>query len=223
MTIGNIPAGSKYTVEESEKYGYMLKTTSGNTTGTIVSNSETHVIFTNQKISTDVNILKKEENGEGLSGAIFQLRTVKKTEGSNDVEELASVEIGGIHDFSKTIAGEEREFKSAFETTDETHTLTNLLDGTYRLYEVYVPDGYVNTVPYIEFVVANGTVNCPMAASEEKVDFDDTGTISLITITNNPGVALPSTGGPGTRLFTILGSILILGAGVLLWRRRRLI
>ena len=34
---------------------------------------------------------------------------------------------------------------------------------------------------------------------------------------------LPSTGGPGTRLFSILGSILILGAGVLLWRRRRTI
>ncbi len=42
-------------------------------------------------------------------------------------------------------------------------------------------------------------------------------------ITNNPGVELPSTGGPGTRLYTILGTILILGAGVLLWRRRRLI
>ena len=37
------------------------------------------------------------------------------------------------------------------------------------------------------------------------------------------GYELPSTGGPGTRLFTILGCILILGAGVLLWRRRRLI
>ena len=43
------------------------------------------------------------------------------------------------------------------------------------------------------------------------------------TIGNTPGAALPNTGGPGTRLFTILGSILILGAGVLLWRRRRLI
>ena len=43
------------------------------------------------------------------------------------------------------------------------------------------------------------------------------------TVENEPGAALPSTGGPGTRLFTILGSILILGAGVLLWRRRRLI
>ena len=37
------------------------------------------------------------------------------------------------------------------------------------------------------------------------------------------GYVLPSTGGPGTRLFTVLGSILILGAGVLLWRRRRTI
>ena len=44
-------------------------------------------------------------------------------------------------------------------------------------------------------------------------------------IINTPegGYELPQTGGPGTRLFTILGSILILGAGVLLWRRRRLI
>ena len=31
------------------------------------------------------------------------------------------------------------------------------------------------------------------------------------------------TGGPGTRLFTILGSVLILGAGALLWRRRKTI
>ena len=46
-----------------------------------------------------------------------------------------------------------------------------------------------------------------------------------LTINNTTiySVALPSTGGPGTRLYTILGSILILGAGVLLWRRRRLI
>ena len=44
-------------------------------------------------------------------------------------------------------------------------------------------------------------------------------------IINRPVEAyeLPSQGGPGTRLFTILGSILILGAGVLMWRRRRTI
>ena len=178
------------------------------------------MIFTNQKISTDVNILKNKETGEGLTGAIFQLRTVKKTEGSS-VEELASVEIGGIDNFSREIDGEEREFVSAFETTGETQALTNLPDGTYRLYEVYVPDGYINTLPYIEFDVANGVAACSMADSEEKIDFDSTGTISLITITNTPGAALPHTGGPGTGIFTILGSILVMGAVMLLWRRRK--
>ena len=42
-------------------------------------------------------------------------------------------------------------------------------------------------------------------------------------ILNNAGYELPSTGGPGTTTIYLLGSILILGAGVLLWRRRRTI
>jgi LPXTG-motif cell wall-anchored protein len=40
---------------------------------------------------------------------------------------------------------------------------------------------------------------------------------------NVPGAALPHTGGSGTMLLYILGSIMVLGAGALLWRRRRLI
>ena len=46
---------------------------------------------------------------------------------------------------------------------------------------------------------------------------------AAVTFGNTLGAALPHTGGPGTRLFTILGSILIAGAGLLLWRRRRII
>ena len=44
-----------------------------------------------------------------------------------------------------------------------------------------------------------------------------------LMVMNSAGVELPSTGGPGTRLFTILGSILVMFAGVLLVRRRRCI
>ena len=71
-----------------------------------------------------------------------------------------------------------------------------------------------------------------MGASGElvvKLENDAGGLVRMIdgeltfVIGNTPGPALPSAGGPGTRAFTILGSILILGAGVLLWRRRRLI
>jgi LPXTG-motif cell wall-anchored protein len=42
-------------------------------------------------------------------------------------------------------------------------------------------------------------------------------------IENKPGASLPHTGGHGTRIFTILGAILIAGAGLLLLRRRRAI
>lgn len=38
-------------------------------------------------------------------------------------------------------------------------------------------------------------------------------------IINNAGYELPSTGGPGTWAFAALGSVLILVAGALLWRR----
>ena len=44
-----------------------------------------------------------------------------------------------------------------------------------------------------------------------------------LKVANTAGVELPSTGGPGTWLFTLFGSILTAGAGWLLWRKRRLI
>ena len=41
----------------------------------------------------------------------------------------------------------------------------------------------------------------------------------IITIRNDAGAVLPSTGGPGTTIFMILGTILVLTAGILLRRR----
>ena len=43
---------------------------------------------------------------------------------------------------------------------------------------------------------------------------------ATFTVENEPGAALPSTGGPGTRIFAILGSLMILFAGAVLLRRR---
>ena len=66
---------------------------------------------------------------------------------------------------------------------------------------------------------AGGTVEL----THSGIDKDSETVTVYYRIMNNPGYELPATGGPGTRLFTILGSILILGSGALLWRRRRLI
>ena len=56
-------------------------------------------------------------------------------------------------------------------------------------------------------------------ATYEKVNPTDTE--DTLKIENEAGAALPNTGGPGTLIFTILGGILILGAGVLLVLNRR--
>ena len=50
-----------------------------------------------------------------------------------------------------------------------------------------------------------------------------TQTDNVMIYGNTPGAALPESGGPGTRMFTILGSVLLAFAGILLIRRRRTI
>ena len=96
----------------------------------------------------------------------------------------------------------------------------------YHIEETIAPDGYIITLQPFDFTVnTDGTVSYPGADDNALVTIiEKDGTAPAgFEIGNTPGAALPHTGGPGTRLFTILGSILILGAGVLLWRRRRLI
>ena len=99
-----------------------------------------------------------------------------------------------------------------------------------------MPAGYVTMTdePVFEVRVKSGTSqlevvlyqkngNTYSEVSSGSTDMARLDAVNTIYIANEPGAALPNTGGPGTRIFTILGSILILGAGVLLWRRRRLI
>ena len=110
------------------------------------------------------------------------------------------------------------------EDTEETgiFNFTDLEEGFYKIVEVDTPDGYIKISTDPTFEVRN-------VSGQLEVIFTDT---NLVTYTpengfrfgNEPGATLPNTGGSGTRIFTILGSILILGAGaLLLWRRRRFI
>ncbi len=46
--------------------------------------------------------------------------------------------------------------------------------------------------------------------------------VITMTVENNSGIQLPSTGGMGTTIFYVLGGILVLGAGVLLVTRRKM-
>lgn len=102
-----------------------------------------------------------------------------------------------------------------------TFNMGKVLEGTNsneKPYTYYVEETTASGGTYVTYygILSEGTVTY-------RPDYSHAGDGDIIINLESCGYELPSTGGPGTRLFTILGSILIFGAGVLLWRRRRII
>lgn len=104
-------------------------------------------------------------------------------------------------------------------------------DGEYRLVETTTPAGY-NTIDPIEFTVnADHTITWDgedRATILTELDGGNTftGEVSTGTLTayvkNYTGSTLPETGGMGTTIFYVIGSILVLGAAVVMITRKRM-
>ncbi len=155
-----------------------------------------------------ITLRKTDEGGTPLSGAGFTLCS-KNSSGSFISVTGHGAGEGGLVDL-----------------TDKTETtFTGLPGGIYLLTETDPPAGCVILTKDIYFMVENGAVTLTdqdgNARTYSGVSLEDDGT--TIVVQNPHGGALPHTGGPGTGIFTILGSVLTAGAGWLLWRRRKLI
>ena len=103
-------------------------------------------------------------------------------------------------------------------TTDSAgHIYAYGLDAdTYVLTETETLPGYNLLADTITVIIAeNGTVSYKYTSTEGVGS-------STITIENNSGSLLPSTGGMGTTIFYIVGAVLVIGAGIVLVVRRRM-
>lgn len=130
-----------------------------------------------------------------------------------------------------------------------TFTFTGLDDGTYKLTETVTPASY-NTIEPIEFTITAShdiesesprltelkvTSTADTERDPEEGEDAGTGKIKVPAFTtntadgslsanviNNKGAELPSTGGMGTTIFYVVGSILVLAAVVLLVTKKRM-
>lgn len=112
-------------------------------------------------------------------------------------------------------------------TTDDNGNITvkGLKEGTYYLEETEAPDGYNKLTAPVKVEIENDST------SIHELDFvkadgvdgtvGDDKAIGTITIANNKGSTLPSTGGMGTKLFYTIGGILMAGAAIVLVVRKR--
>ena len=156
--------------------------------------------------SVGITVRKTDESGNALAGSQFVL--YKK----NDTGSFVIVTGYGL--------GE----NGLIDLTDTTEmTLAGMASGIYKLSETNAPPGYIILTKDIYFNVANGTVTL----TDENGDAKTYSDVSLldnnttIAVKNNIGASLPSTGGPGTTLFYLLGTILTAFAGVRLVMRKR--
>ncbi len=128
-----------------------------------------------------------------------------------------------------------------FETSDAmgsdygTLTIRNLGRGEYRLAETVSPEGYVlieendiffqiASMGVIRHTEQNASDSATVIGESSLVDhvsYEVEGDTVTFTVGNAPGVALPSTGGPGTAPVYAAGAALILLAAALFLRKRR--
>ena len=115
-------------------------------------------------------------------------------------------------------------------------SINGISNGYYEIAETKLPSGYVLIGTGKFYIhVDNGNItlltkdpdkvvtdwNERTLTEEDKLVFDAAS--STFTVGNTPGVALPSTGGPGTEIFKLLGGMLVLfaGAGFILLQRKK--
>ena len=177
-------------------------TGSGETSPTGETPEDTVIVFTYKVV-----VNKVDQNGDALKGAGFTLYK-KDSDGKwNAVETI-----------------------SAGDTT--TFTFKGLDDGDYKLEETTTPNGY-NTIDPVEFTVtADHDVTSDSPALNSLSGDVTTGSLtftsnttdgSLTTnVVNKKGSVLPSTGGKGTTILYVVGTVLVLAAGILLVTKKRM-
>lgn len=194
----------------------------------------------------DLVVNKTDSAGKALEGAEFKLikrmaRATGVDDDNNVIYEYYDKDLGSVE---PVVTGEGDAKKVTF-------TWHGLDAGRYKIEETKAPDGYTKAKP-IYFRIQStydttsqdpqfGSLSVTMLGENWRdnssldnpfnVD-DETGKIEktadnpnqqiITTVVNTSGAVLPSTGGIGTTLFYVFGSVLAIGAGVLLVSKKRM-
>lgn len=183
-----------------------------------------NIVFTYELDTTKIDVSTQE----GLEGAEFKLyyeesstKYYVQVDSSNKVTDWTTDET----DASVLTSG-----------TDGLFKVIGLDDGTYYLEETKAPTGYNLLSEAVKVMISattknnqqwTTTVDAALTNLSVTVADNEPGTASAstgiveITVVNKSGSTIPETGGIGTTIFYVVGSVLVAGAGVLLITKKR--
>ena len=198
---------------QGETVNYLVQWSNDDTAWSIKNWEKPGITVTVKKVAKDD---VRNASAAALPGATFML--VKYT-GSTYQQIDSSFQTVTIADSDNTTPG--------------LFTFNELKEGYYQLEETVCPDGYVRTSSHPRFRVKteNGKTVVRLvnesgadvaSNASEMVVVENAESSHTVTVGNEPGVALPSTGGPGTNILYLLGSLMLAfsGAGLVMRKRR---
>lgn len=212
----------KYSAKVTEE-AVNSSTTKNSVTLTYSNNPKTDSTFVTVPIevyvySSEINVTKVDANSEDikLAGASFVLKNLaglyyRALDGDGNL----------ITDTTSTENVDKVEWISSMDNatllvTDESGVVTfeGVENGTYYLVEVEAPDGYNKLTGPVTVKVGytdeSGTNLGTVAVSHEEV------------VENNSGTVLPHTGGIGSVIFIVVGSLLTLVSAIILLTNKRM-
>ena len=232
ITYSNNPAYDYEANKAPERPDDPLGSDNSPTGTTVISSSET--------FTTALTITKKDsKNNEILAGAAFRIEgngvNQVVTTGNVFVEDLTgtyyklldgtytetapAAENDHLYDSGLTTyilettatidAGQDGVEAEAFVDDCGKLTFAGLGAGTYTLTEIVTPDGF-NSIDPIEFTIGFDADNRAFLATPDGSLVENDNEL-FMTIINTAGQLLPSTGGIGTTIFYVLGSVLVAG------------
>lgn len=229
---GNVPTGE--TPDYITKtYVTQIKLTKVDQDGNALNGAEFTLTGTNL---TKVKFTTATNFTEAADGSYYKLKSGAYTE-TAPTDATADLYESTTTKYTKTTStnvveasgsGADANVK-AFVGDDGILYFTGLDKGTYTLTETTTPTGF-NTIDPINFEI-KGTINGATAtvggnitwsSDNQNLTWNEASQTFEITITNIAGKLLPSTGGIGTTIFYVAGTILVLGAAVLLITKKRM-
>lgn len=179
-----------------------------NNSATVNSNTVNYVPGIVNGYTGKVTLEKVDTNGKTLNGAEFQLLKVTPVEKEGAEATKTPVNVVRVNDGEYKVALEgETGATTTLVATNGTLKVTGLDEGDYEFEETKAPTGYKVSSENKAFTIT------PDETKEVSVDAG--------VFKNTKLSALPSTGGMGTYLFTIIGVVVMAGAAGAFFISRR--
>ena len=169
-----------------------------------------------------LRIRKTNENSQYLGGAIFRLyRNEEDAKEEND-NAISFSSVDNSYTYVVDANGSKKDLVTSitnhFDNPDGAPKegwnlkLNGLKEGTYWLVETKAPDGYNKLKSSMKVEIVKDTKN--ELKWDVFVDGEQMTAAQVIKIQNKSGTLLPSTGGMGTAVFTVVAVVMMLGVAI---------